>query len=269
VWAISPDTGSTDGSTPVLIHGEGFEPGARVTLDRAARDVTVLSSTTISALTAIHPPGVVDVFVTNPGGESGRLPQGYTYAFVSDGRSPVIAAVSPDAGTVGGGTEISVIGSGFQPGVTVRMDDNALRTFPFDSSSTTIRAQAPAHPPGTVDVVVLNPDGQSARLAAAYRYAVPGALDVNGEWEGGADDLRDSHSGTEIRMTIKNFRLVDITCIGGAEMTMVAPAAIHNDGFAFIAGGRPLVTGRFLSADSAVGSIDFPPCGPSWVARKK
>jgi hypothetical protein len=253
----------------VLIHGEGFQPGARVTIDLAATDVTVLSSNVITALTGSHPVGTVDVVVTNPDGQSGRLARGYTYAFVSGGGAPVITAVSPDAGTVGGGTEIAIIGSGFQPGAIVRMDGHPIKTYSFGSSSTRLSAQAMAHTPGSVDVVVLNPDGQSATLGAAYRYAVPGTLDVNGEWEGAADDLRDDHSRTAISFTITNNQLVEVTCNGGMATTMAASAPISNDEFSFLAGDRLVMSGRFLSANTAVGKMEFPPCGLTWFARRR
>ena len=268
VWTISPNTGTTDGTTPVLIHGEGFEPGATVTLDGAATDVSVVSSTAITTITSAHAAASVDVVVTNPGGQSGRLLRGYTYAVVVAGPAPSIAAVSPSIGTVGGGGSIRITGDGFHPGAIVKLDDTALRTYPFGASSTTLNAQASPHTAGTVDVIVINPDGHRARLSAGYTYAAPGTLDFSGQWKGTADDRRDNHGSTEIRFTIANNRLVSISC-NSTVMTLSPPPWITNDEFSFSAEDRPLVSGRFLSSDYAVGKIDVPPCGLGWGASKQ
>lgn len=269
VWSSSPNTGTTHGGTPLLIHGDGFEPGGIVTLGGTATDVTVVSSTIVTATSPAHAAGKVDVVVTNPGGQSGRLSGGYTYAVVVAGPAPTIAAVSPNTGTVGGDAQIRIIGTGFQPGAVVKLDETLLQTYSFGSTSTALNARVPAHAAGTVDIIVINPDGQSARLSGGFRYAAPGTLDFNGQWKGQADDLRDNHNGTEIKFTIENNRLVNVTCNGGVELTMSTPASISNDEFSFSVEDRPLVSGRFLSADAAVGRINFPPCGLTWVASKQ
>ena len=82
VTGISPNTGSTGGGTSIEITGTGFQAGATVTLDgipqRAAFDRRYPN--TIYLETSAHAAGTVDVVVTNPGGQPGRLTAGYTYA---------------------------------------------------------------------------------------------------------------------------------------------------------------------------------------------
>lgn len=84
VVAVSPDTGSTDGSTRIVITGTGFQVGTRVTLDSSA--VTARSDprdalgTVLYLETPPHDAGTVDVVVTNPDGRSDRLSAAYTYA---------------------------------------------------------------------------------------------------------------------------------------------------------------------------------------------
>ncbi len=74
VTAISPASGPTSGGTPVTITGTGFLTGSMVKLGgTAATGVTVVSSTSITATTAAHPSGVVDVVVTNSDTQSGTL----------------------------------------------------------------------------------------------------------------------------------------------------------------------------------------------------
>jgi hypothetical protein len=79
--AISPNVGSTSGDTPVVIFGTGFLPGLTATFDGVAVAARFDSRYTdrIYLSTPPHPAGVVDVVVTNAGGQRGRLDVGYTY----------------------------------------------------------------------------------------------------------------------------------------------------------------------------------------------
>ena len=79
--AISPSTGSTARPTPVTISGTGFLAGATVTVDVVAVSVTVVNSTTITAIVPAHAAGPADVVVTNPGGSGGTLTAAFTYSF--------------------------------------------------------------------------------------------------------------------------------------------------------------------------------------------
>jgi len=268
VFNISPHIGTTDGATPVLISGRGFEAGAAVTLDGAAVDVTVLSETAMTATTSAHAAGRVDVVVTNPGGRSGRLIGGYTYALIAGGLPPLIASVSPSVGTRGGGGSITIRGDGFEPGVIVKFDSTPLTTFRFGANSTTLHAQAPAHVVGSVDVIVVNPDGQATTLRGGYKYAEMGSLDFSGNWKGVADDLKDNHGSTEVRFTFETNMLTSVSC-NSETLTVSPPLSVVNDEFTMSKNGRHLVSGRFLSAGEARGTINFPPCGFGWSARKQ
>ena len=79
VTGISPNTGATDRNSSVTIRGSGFLPGATVALDAIAAQVTVVNSLTITATAQAHAAGTVDVVVTNPDGQSGRLTGAFTY----------------------------------------------------------------------------------------------------------------------------------------------------------------------------------------------
>jgi hypothetical protein len=80
VAAVSPGTGSTGGDTTVKITGAGFRAGATVAFGDQQRTAYAENSTTLHSTTPAHGAGAVDVVVTNPGGLSGRLAAGYTYA---------------------------------------------------------------------------------------------------------------------------------------------------------------------------------------------
>jgi hypothetical protein len=77
VTAIAPNSGSASGGTSVAVTGTGFSAGATVKLGgTAATNVVVASSTSITATTAAHVAGTVDVVVTNSDSQSGTLSGG-------------------------------------------------------------------------------------------------------------------------------------------------------------------------------------------------
>jgi len=79
ISVISPNTGSTGGSTPLTITGTGFQSGATVTIDGMSRSVYVVNSATIYLSSPAHRAGTVNVVVTNPDGQADTLTAGYTY----------------------------------------------------------------------------------------------------------------------------------------------------------------------------------------------
>jgi Big-like domain-containing protein/IPT/TIG domain-containing protein len=83
VTGIAPSSGPTTGGTSVTITGTGFQAGATVKLGGTlATNITISSSTSISATTPAHSAGVVDVQVTNTDNQSGTLTSGFTYTSV-------------------------------------------------------------------------------------------------------------------------------------------------------------------------------------------
>lgn len=80
VSSITPASGPAAGETRVTIMGASFVSGATVTIDGvAATSVGVISATQIDATMPPHAPGMVDVVVSNPDGQTGQLPRAFTY----------------------------------------------------------------------------------------------------------------------------------------------------------------------------------------------
>ena len=75
--------------------------------------------------------------------------------------------VAPGAGSAG--TTVTLQGSGFAPGASVAFGGVAA-TNVLVSGSTKLTATVPAHAAGAVDVVVTNPNGQSATLPSGFNY---------------------------------------------------------------------------------------------------
>ena len=112
VTAISPSTGSTARPIPVTISGTGFLAGATVTVDAMALSVTVVNSTTITAIAPAHAAGPADVVVTNPRGSGGTLTAAFTYSF----EEPITVTPSTGAVEAGGRMSVSWTAPGAQPG---------------------------------------------------------------------------------------------------------------------------------------------------------
>ncbi len=80
IGAISPAFGSKNGNRPVKITGTGFITGANVLFDVSpASNISVSSSTELTATTPAHAPGLVNVTVTNPDGQRATLAGAYAY----------------------------------------------------------------------------------------------------------------------------------------------------------------------------------------------
>ena len=171
ISGVSPSSGPVAGGTPVTISGTGFTSGATVTFGGTSASATVVGSTTITVTTPSHASGAVNVVVTNPGGQSVTLTNGYTYAS-APAPAPTVSSITPNNGTTAGGTPVTINGSNFVSGATVSIGLVAATNVSV-VNSTTINATTPAHAAGTVNVVVTNPDTQSATLVNGYTYATP------------------------------------------------------------------------------------------------
>lgn len=170
---VSPGFGSTVGGTPITITGTNFATGATVTIGGVpARQVSVLNSTTITALTPLGPSNVssssaVDVRVTNPDGQVATRIGGFTYTLPQ----PAIVALSPKVGVVAGGTVVVIAGAGFTTAqTTIVTFGGTPATNVTVVDAMTLRVTAPARSTtGAVDVVV-RVGGSSATLGSGFSY---------------------------------------------------------------------------------------------------
>ncbi len=173
---VSPNVGPASGGTTIAITGQNFQTGAGVFVGgMAATSVTFVNSTQLNAVTpARGTSGTVDVQVNNPNGGVGTLSSGFTF------QSPVsVTSINPNAGPAGGGTSVTLTGNNFQPGAAVMFGGLAGSSVVVSNAST-LSALTPSHAAGLVDVDVVNTDGQSAGLVAAFTFQDTGkSFDTN------------------------------------------------------------------------------------------
>jgi len=88
-----------------------------------------------------------------------------------------VDTVEPPQGTTAGGDEISIVGSGFQPGKTqaeVKFGRRKSENVTIASTSK-IRVVTPPNDKGPVDVQVMFDDGATFKIANGFRYVEPSA----------------------------------------------------------------------------------------------
>jgi hypothetical protein len=81
---------------------------------------------------------------------------------------PRIDSVSPDAGTIDGGTRVDILGDFFLPDASVWF--GLLQGRVTALTQVQLSVQTPASPPGVVDVTVLNADGQQTVAKGAFVF---------------------------------------------------------------------------------------------------
>jgi hypothetical protein len=82
--------------------------------------------------------------------------------------APVVGSISPPSGPTSGGTEVSIVGDNFQPGVAVAFGGVAATVVSAEAKL--VRLKTPAHAAGQVDVVLTNTDKQSQVSANGFEY---------------------------------------------------------------------------------------------------
>lgn len=164
--SITPVSGPVAGGQTVTINGFGFAAAGNVVSfgGTAATNVTYVSDTQLTAVTPAHTAGFVDVVVTS-NSETYTLADAYRYL----DPAPTVSSISPTAGPNGGGTAVTVTGTGFQSGAEVFIGGVKATNVSF-VSATQLNATTAASPAGTFDVIVTNPDQQSVTKALAFTY---------------------------------------------------------------------------------------------------
>jgi len=205
VTRITPTNGKQAGGDTGSITGNGFMPGATVTISGTPVTNVVVTSTLITFTIPPGTEGAKDVAVINPDGQEGILPQGYTY-----NPFPIIEDIEPNEGPRGGGTQITITGNHFIQGVAVTIGDERIPGLDF-FSPIELRLKTPAGTTGAKEVRVVNPDGQDAVLKDGFTYNPgPSISSVS-------PNMGPLEGGTAITIIGTGFLSKTDVLIGGAE----------------------------------------------------
>jgi glucose/arabinose dehydrogenase len=86
--SVSPSSGSTRGGTLLAVHGSNFVAGGTVTVGGVPAFYAVGNPATLFITAPAHPPGAVNIVITNPGGPSVTLAGKFTYVAPVPAPSP-------------------------------------------------------------------------------------------------------------------------------------------------------------------------------------
>ncbi len=146
---VSPKAGPAAGGTSVTIAGKAFIDVQSVLLGSTSVPYVVHSATEITAVAPPGTSGAVAVTVNTASGAN-RATRKAQFRY----GKPTVTAVTPGNGPVGGGTTISISGSGFALGsnATVFRFGKTTSHSVSCSSTTHCTAAAPAEQPRMIDV---------------------------------------------------------------------------------------------------------------------
>ena len=250
---VVPNKVATAFETPVTVYGERFHAEATVTFGGTRASVVRAAATELTLLAPVRRRHL-DIVVTNPDGQSGRL-FGILVYEDAPAEAPVVMTISPTIGVTTGGAWVEIRGAGLHFGTSMTLDSVVMRTFPTPGW---LEFTTPPHAAGSVDMVVTNPYGQ-ARLPRAFTYAPPETFNFSGTWKGLADGPPDSL--IEMSFTIADNALVSVSC-GSATVTLSPAPPISGGEFSFVGAGGLMLNGRMLSPATAIGEIHAPPSAP-------
>lgn len=174
-----------------------------------------------------------------------------------------ISSVAPNAGPIGGGTPVTITGTGFQVGATVTIGGVAA-TSVVVVSDTSITCVTPAHAAGPVDVVV-TVGAESTTLVSGFTYTsftVAGLRPNVGPVAGGTEVkiIGSGFTGGVISVTFDGTNAINIVTVSDGVITCETPAHVAGSVNVIVAkDGAPslLVNGFTYIADPVPSKVVF------------
>ncbi|MFJ1269513.1 IPT/TIG domain-containing protein, partial [Legionella lytica] len=209
---VNPTSGPMAGGTSITITGTNFTPTTTVSVGGvSATSVVVANATTLTALTPAYVSGSLTKDITiNNGNSNATLSSSFTYI----APAPTLVSIAPTSGTTGGGTSITLNGTGFTPGTTVTIGSVAATNVSV-VNSTTLTATTPAYVSGAlVQSVSVNNGVGTASLLNAFTYIASAPTITSIVPTSGT-----SSGGTSVTISGSNFIPGTTVTIGGQATT--------------------------------------------------
>ncbi len=155
---VTPAAGPLAGGGTVTITGANLAGATAVHFGPTPATFTPVSASLVTATVPVGS-GTVDVTVTTPGGVS---PAGTAdhYAYLP---RPTVTKISPIDGPLGGGTTVTITGTGFSQVSAVKFGTKAAKYVVASATRLTATALAGS---GTADITVTTPGGTSKAVTA-------------------------------------------------------------------------------------------------------
>ncbi len=227
VTALSPTGGPSGAQTKVTVTGTGFTGATVVKFGGTpASNLVVVSATQLTVSSPGGPPGVVDVQVTTPAGQSLVNQPGDQFTF---GNLPTVTAISPQTGPITGGTAVTITGTNFTSNSTVNFGAVAAASVSFKSSTQLVATSGPGDA-GVVDVTVTTGVGTSTVVDAdQFTYGsgpvVTGLSSAGGPPAGGNTiTITGTNFGGTTKVLFGTVKATSFVIKSATQITAVAPA---------------------------------------------
>jgi hypothetical protein len=192
ILTVEPAQGVTTGGSEVIVTGRGFVPDMVILFDQSpALELFLIHEQMAIMRVPPHPPGRVDVWMYHEDIDWGA-PRILEDAFLYFAEVE-IAEVTPNRGSVQGGEQVTILGTGFDSSSKFFVDGHlAIDQVVVDEN--TMTGFTPPGDPGDAHVHVVNLSG-TFESKNAFAYGLPPALsDVSPLWAPAA-------GGTKVRLT--------------------------------------------------------------------
>ena len=287
ITSITPNTGKPQGGDVVTITGTNFTGPIRVlfdlgngTLKEGFVCATCFTSTTITVVTpavdiAQGTAQPADVIVLTQAGTAAeqRATKAAGFTFTSATLTPVILALSPTSGPIGGGTRVTIIGNNFQSPVQVFFNaaEAQLISVTFSQIIVMSPRASDTAPTGSgvvtgpVDVKVRNINSnKEVTFSGGFRY-IPG-LQINAF----APVVGTALGGTQVRIDGSGFDDPVSVIIGGVPAQPIRVsgteiiAVTNPTGSPCSSATGPVVVTNVNNGDTATstGTFSFLPVKP-------
>jgi hypothetical protein len=243
---IAPDSPSVEVGkslqlTATAIYSDASRKAFTESLTWTSSDpqiVSVLNEERSKGFISGHAPGSAAITARHSG--SGKTAQVQVTILAPP---PVLRSVVPSTGPVAGGTEITLEGQWFIPGVTVTIGGRPVSSLARGSDSS-LTGVTPPGTGGPQDIVVTTARG-SVTLPGGFTYRGPPTVTqvqpTSGPTYGGTQiTLRGSNFIPGTTVTLEGAELQDVTLIDDTTLTAITPPAMEGI--------------KYLSVTNALGS---------------
>ncbi|MBI5359860.1 MAG: IPT/TIG domain-containing protein [Planctomycetes bacterium] len=197
VTSAAPSASDIAGGASVAISGTNFVSGCSVFFGTTSiSGVTFVSSSSLTFTAPAKSAGTYDIKVVNPDTQYNILTNGFVYA-----NSPTVSSIAPNTGTSDGGDSVTITGTNFVSGATVKIGANSA-TGVTVVNSTSITCTTPSGTIGGVNVVVTNPSTLAGTLTNGFTFqpvAMPNIISI-------APDNGDVAGNTPCTITGTDFK---------------------------------------------------------------
>lgn len=239
---ISPAVVDVDGASPVTLTGGIFMPGTTVTIGGLPAGVAYVNPITLVAWPGPHSPGRADVIVTNPDGDSFRLPDGVRFDTCAPQWTMDSIRFGAGGGTASVRLNVAAEECGWSLSASAAWLHVTSETSGTGSATVTLAVDANHGPPRTATL-------QSGRASLFVTQAAQGSiLRVDGDQTG--DGFADLVTFNPSLGTWSISGMPPITW--GITGDVAVPADYDGDGPADIAVYRPSIGKWFIRGGEVI-----------------